>query len=75
MIAIAGYDGRFGLKAWPDTRRLGRAHEEVGNDPEILKARARTLLDGGAYGCVALSAWSFELNDWIVIEVMERAES
>jgi hypothetical protein len=70
MATLQGYDGRFGLKAWPDARRLGMAHEEVSDDSASLKARARALIDGGAYGCVALSAWSFELNDWIVMETL-----
>ncbi len=58
--------GRFRLQGWREGARTPYV-DELSQDLAALKARAAGLLDEG-YGCVDLSAWNLELNDWVRLE-------
>ncbi len=68
VTALKGYDGRFGLKCWPDATLTGAPHEVRSDDEAALRAQAATLVDAGRFGVVELVAWNFELNDWVRME-------
>ncbi len=68
MATIKGYDGRFGLRCWRDTRRTDFSHEVASHDDEALRTMAATLVRTGACRHVEFLAWSFELNDWVRLE-------
>ena len=72
MTMLPGYDGRFGLRCWPDGYRSGPPKEVVSDDLGDLRARARDLISNGVCDVIDLSAWSFELNDWVALESFER---
>ncbi len=67
MAALAGYDGQFGLKGWSEGS-VGPPLELSSADLKALRARAERLIAEGAFGYVELSAWNFELNDWVRLE-------
>ena len=67
MAALAGYDGQFGLKAW-SASGAGQPLELSSGDLTALRSRAKRLIAEGAFGYVELSAWNFELNDWVRLE-------
>ena len=67
MAALAGYDGKYGLKGWPADDD-GPPRECSSDDLAALKARAGRLIAEGVFACVELSAWNFELNDWVRLE-------
>jgi|GEM_PF-3571673 len=69
MARLLGYGGRFGLRCWRDRCGAGPPHlEEASDDEAALREVAKRLLGAGAYHCIVLSAWNFELNDWIRLE-------
>lgn len=68
---LRGYDGRFGLKCWPGIGGDTPPHEAHSDDVTALRARAEALIAAGDYGYVELSAWNFELNDWVRMETFE----
>jgi len=71
MVRLSGYDGRFGLKCWRDVGRDAPPRERWSDDLEALRAEAARLVGGGGYGLAELSAWNFELNDWVRMETFE----
>jgi len=68
MARLAGYEGKFGLKGWRDARREAHPHEICSDDLVALRAEAARLVAAGDYRHVDLSAWNFELNDWVRLE-------
>jgi len=68
MVELAGYEGRFGLKCWPDAGRGAPSRDLCSDDVDVLRAEAARLIAAGAYGLIELAAWNFELNDWVRIE-------
>ncbi len=71
MVTISGYDGRFGLKCWPRTGGDWRPYEVCSDDVAALRARAERLIAAGDCGYIELSAWNFELNDWVRMETFK----
>jgi hypothetical protein len=71
MRTLRGYDGRLGLRCWPSTGRDTPPHEMHSDDVVALRARAEGLIAAGDYGYIELSAWNFELNDWVRMETFK----
>ncbi len=71
MVTISGYGGRFGLKGWPRAGGNVPPHEACSDDITALRARAEHLIAAGDFGYIELSAWNFELNDWVRMETFK----
>ena len=73
---LEGYDGRFGMKGWPAS---GQPRERSSEDRAALMAEAERLVAEGAFVRAEVSAWNFELNDWVRLATFgartPRAES
>lgn len=67
-MTLEGYDGRFRLRCWPDAARNDPPYDVSSDDLAALRARAVSLVGEGAYSHIELSAWNFELNDWVRME-------
>ena len=64
-------DHPFGLRCWGSTADQAPAIEATSRDRAALGARARQLIDSGAYARIDLLAWNIELNDWVRMERLE----
>jgi len=74
MVRLSGYDGRFGLRCWWGAGRDAPPQEVCSDDLETLRTEAARLVAAGAYRLVELSAWNFELNDWVRMEIFDGRE-
>ena len=75
MEPLKGYDAAFALRGWPDATKAGAPDERAGHDPAALRAQAWLFMCKGRYRYVELAAWSFELNDWVRMEVFKASPS
>jgi len=73
MAFLDGYGAGYALRCWPGAEGMGPRIEAATDDMAELKRSAEALSRDRRYARIEPVTWSFELNDWVRLEMFGPA--